>query len=70
MELLEIKVGGIRNIKNTHLRLGENITSLVSTNNYGKSNVIKAIRFLTLIYASYPCCKEQNDVRPVIYSVE
>ena len=65
MELLEIKVGGIRNIKNTHLRLGKNITSLVSTNNYGKSNVIKAIRFLFLFMQAIPAVKSKMMSDPL-----
>lgn len=65
MELLEIKVGGICNIKDTHLRLGKNITSLVSTNNYGKSNLIKAIRFLLLFMQATPVVKSRMMSDPL-----
>ena len=59
MELLEIKLGGICNIKSTHLILGKNITSLVSTNNYGKSNLIKAFNFFLSFIHAVPVVKSR-----------
>lgn len=44
MELLNIGVGGFRNLAYTTIDLG-GITALVSPNNYGKSNFLNAIRF-------------------------
>ena len=44
MELLSIGVGGFRNLAYTTIDLG-GITALVSPNNYGKSNLLDAIRF-------------------------
>ena len=59
MELLEVKLGGICNIKSAHLRLGKNITSLVSTNNYGKSNLIRAFSFLLSFIHVAPAIKSK-----------
>lgn len=44
MELLSVSVGGFRNLAYTTIELG-GITALVSPNNYGKSNLLDAIRF-------------------------
>ncbi|WP_165247320.1 AAA family ATPase [Adlercreutzia sp. ZJ141] len=45
MEFLSITVGGFRNLKTTRVVLNKSITSLVSTNNYGKSNFLDAVAF-------------------------
>lgn len=45
MEFLSITVGGFRNLRTTKILLNESITSLVSTNNYGKSNFLDAVAF-------------------------
>lgn len=44
MEILNITVGGFRNIKNVKLNF-DSITALVGLNGYGKSNVMDAIEF-------------------------
>lgn len=44
MKIEKIKVNGFKNIKDSQFTLGK-ITSLLSLNNYGKSNVIKGISF-------------------------
>lgn len=44
VEILNITVGGFRNITNVHLEFDQ-ITSLVGLNGYGKSNVMDAIDF-------------------------
>ena len=45
MKLLGVKIEGFRNIKNNSIEFGDGITSLVSTNSYGKSNLMLAIDF-------------------------
>ena len=45
MEVLSITIGGFRNLGRTELRLDEKITALISTNNYGKSNLLDAVSF-------------------------
>lgn len=45
MEFLSITVGGFRNLARTKILLEKGITALVSTNNYGKSNLLDAIAF-------------------------
>lgn len=44
MKIMELAVGGFRNIQHVHLSL-DKLTALVSANNYGKSNVLDAIDF-------------------------
>ena len=44
MEILNITLGGFKNIKKVRLSF-QNIIALVSTNSYGKSNVLNAIEF-------------------------
>ena len=46
MKLLSLTVGGFRNVAETTIELG-GITAFVSPNNYGKSNLLKAIEFAT-----------------------
>lgn len=46
MKLKSISVGGFKNLKHTKLLL-ENITAVISPNNYGKSNLLEAIDFGT-----------------------
>ena len=45
MKLLSVKIEGFRNIESDSVVFGDGITSLVSTNSYGKSNLMKAIEF-------------------------
>lgn len=54
MEYLSIMVGGFRNLKTTTLRFDESIVSLVSTNNYGKSNLLDAVAFAIKFINSTP----------------
>ena len=44
MELKSITISGYRNVSNVKLKL-DNITSMLSLNNFGKSNVLKGIDF-------------------------
>lgn len=45
MKLLSITIEGFRNIKRNSIEFGDGITSLVSTNSYGKSNLMIAINY-------------------------
>lgn len=45
MKLLGVKIEGFRNIKSNSIEFRDGITSLVSTNSYGKSNLMLAIDF-------------------------
>ncbi len=45
MKLLNVRIEGFRNIKKNSIEFGDGITSLVSTNSYGKSNLMLAINF-------------------------
>ena len=45
MKLLNVKIEGFRNIESDSIEFGNGITSLVSTNSYGKSNLMRAIDF-------------------------
>jgi len=45
MKLLNVKIEGFRNIESDSIEFGDGITSLVSTNSYGKSNLMRAIDF-------------------------
>jgi predicted ATPase len=53
MKLLSLTVGGFRNIAETTIELG-GITTFVSPNNYGKSNLLKAIEFATIFINESP----------------
>lgn len=44
MKIKSISVGGFKNLKRSTLQL-ENITAIISPNNYGKSNLLEAIDF-------------------------
>lgn len=46
MRLLSLTVGGFRNVAETTIELG-GITTFVSSNNYGKSNLLDAVEFAT-----------------------
>ncbi|MFH0734902.1 MAG: AAA family ATPase [bacterium] len=54
MELIEITIGGFKNLKRTTINfLGNNIISLIAPNNYGKSNFLDGIDFAqTFIHSS------------------
>ena len=44
MKIKSISVGGFKNLKRSTMHL-ENITAVISPNNYGKSNLLEAIDF-------------------------
>lgn len=44
MKMISVRIEGFRNIENTEITFGD-ITSLISVNSYGKSNLMKAIEF-------------------------
>lgn len=44
MKIRSVKVGGFKNVQDSKLELN-NVTAVVSPNNYGKSNLLEAIRF-------------------------
>ncbi len=54
MEYLSVTVGGFRNLQKTTIRFDEAIVSLVSINNYGKSNLLDAIAFAVRFMNSTP----------------
>ena len=54
MEYLSITVGGFRNLRKTKVQFAESIVSLVSTNNYGKSNFLDAVAFAVRFMNSTP----------------
>ena len=45
MRILNARIEGFRNIENDSVAFGAGITSLVSVNSYGKSNLMNAIQF-------------------------
>ena len=51
MKLLSVKIEGFRNIEQDSVIFEEGITSLVSTNSYGKSNFMKAIDFAVNMFS-------------------
>lgn len=53
MKLLSLTVGRFRNVAETTIELG-GITAFVSPNNYGKSNLLKAIEFATIFINESP----------------
>lgn len=57
MKLISLKIGGFRNIENSKIILGDGMTSLVSENSYGKSNLIDAIDFATSFISVPPSAK-------------
>ncbi len=57
MKINKITLKGIRNIKSCEIELGK-ITALVAFNNYGKSNVLEAIRFAHLFLTAPPSIKK------------
>jgi len=44
MNIIQIKIDGYKNIKNTAIRFNEPLVLLLSRNNYGKTNILTAIR--------------------------
>lgn len=52
MEINSISVTGFRNVTNTTIYLDSPMTYLISPNNYGKSNVFKAIDFASMLLQS------------------
>ena len=54
MKLLNVKIEGFRNIESDSIEFGNGITSLVSTNSYGKSNLMRAIDFAVDFIAIHP----------------
>ncbi|KAA6327676.1 hypothetical protein EZS27_023357 [termite gut metagenome] len=66
MTIDTIKIGGITNIGETILSL-DGMSALIAPNNYGKSNVLKAIRFgIDFMGGSTKRKKSQMNFRPVI----
>ena len=59
MELTSVKIEGFRNIESDQIRFGDNITSLVSVNSYGKSNLLAAIDFAIDFINASPRRKNQ-----------
>ena len=45
MKIISARIEGFRNIDNNKLSFGDEITSLVSLNSYGKSNLLNAISY-------------------------
>ena len=45
MKLLQVHIEGFRNIASATVNLDSDVTTLVSTNSYGKSNVMEAVSF-------------------------
>ena len=45
MRIINARIEGFRNIENDSVAFGSGITSLVSVNSYGKSNLMNAIQF-------------------------
>ncbi len=73
MRLINITVGGFRNVDDTDIRLG-GIVGFVSTNNYGKSNLLEGIKFAFQFIAAGQQDREimMRDVRniPLVPSLE
>ena len=59
MELLKIKVGGFKNLKQNEISLEPKVTALISCNSYGKSNLLEAIEF----GLGFMKCNEKNKRR-------
>lgn len=67
MKLLSVSIEGFRNIKNNSIEFGDGITSLVSTNSYGKSNLMLAINFaIDFIKAD---SKEKENMMGSVYGI-
>ena len=66
MEITSIRIDGFANLDNVSLNLGK-FNALVALNNYGKSNVLRAILFGSdFITASYQNRKDMMAFRPLI----
>lgn len=67
MKLLSVSIEGFRNIKKNSIEFGDGITSLVSTNSYGKSNLMLAINFaIDFIKAD---SKEKENMMSSVYGI-
>ena len=53
MPLLNVTVGGMRNLGETHIEL-DGITAIVSENNYGKTNLMTALSLASLYVTASP----------------
>ena len=53
MKIKSVTVGGFKNLKRSTILL-ENITAIISPNNYGKSNLLEAIDFGVDFISSNP----------------
>lgn len=53
MPLLNVTVGGMRNLGETHIEL-DGITAIVSENNYGKTNLMTALNLASLYITASP----------------
>lgn len=52
MKLNKIKISGIFNLKDVEISL-DDLSALIAPNNYGKSNVLRAIDFWCLFYGGF-----------------
>ena len=59
MRILSTRIEGFRNIENDTIVFGSGITSLVSVNSYGKSNLMNAIQFAVDFIKENPESKSQ-----------
>ena len=59
MKILSARIEGFRNIENDTIVFGPGITSLVSINSYGKSNLMNAISFAVDFIKADPAIKSQ-----------
>ena len=60
MKLLKIRFGGFKNIKNVEIDFAQNNPiSLISANNYGKSNVLTGLNFISDFLLSRPSIRER-----------
>ncbi len=57
MKLIRVKIEGFRNIEEDEIILGNEITSLVSENSYGKSNLMEGIDFAVSFISATPAEK-------------
>ncbi|MCD7811796.1 MAG: AAA family ATPase [Ruminococcus sp.] len=57
MKLISVKIEGFRNIEEDEIFLGREITSLVSENSYGKSNLLEGIDFAISFISAIPAMK-------------
>ena len=64
MKLLKVEIDGFRNIDRASVSFSEIITTLVSANSYGKSNLMNAIDFATRFICAESKIKHQMMLNP------